>query len=186
MKDLQKYFRECLDELDAIEIPYGNIVEVTVNYRAKTRWGQCKKIGNQYKININSDLLHDDASDKGLKETIIHEILHTCPKCMCHTGEWKRLAVLVNDCYGYNVKRCNDASDKGMDEFYKNHKEIAMAKQNKRMEYKYEFRCAGCGQVIRRKKESKFTKYYTNYRCGICHGKFEKLVVASAANKGVK
>ena len=183
MKDLQKYFKECIDELDVIGIPYGNITEVAVNYRAKSRWGQCKKVGKNYKININSDLLHDDASEKGLKETIIHEILHTCPRCMCHTGEWKRLASLVNGCYGYNIKRCNNAADKGMEDFYNNHTEITEARH---MEYKYYFRCTGCGQIIKRKKESKFTKNYTNYRCGACHGRIEKMSMVSAANMGVK
>lgn len=185
MKDLQKYFNECIDELDTLGINYGNITDITVNYRAKSRWGQCRRVGNTFKININSDLLHDDAPEKGLKETIIHEILHTCPKCMCHTGEWKRLANLVNRYYGYNVKRCDNSYDKGMDEFYKNHEEIAIAQRPRKMEYKYEFKCTGCGQTIRRKKESKFTKYYKNYRCGICHGEFVKTNITNAANMGV-
>ena len=93
-KRLDEMFRECIDEMSAIDIPFGKITKVTVNYRAKSRWGQCSKRydyldGAIYTININCDLCHPDASERGLKETIIHEILHTCPDCMCHTGEWK-------------------------------------------------------------------------------------------------
>ena len=118
-KRLEEVFNECIDEMLAIDIPFGKITEVTINYRAKSRWGQCQKrydytVGTIYKININADLCHPDASERGLKETIIHEILHTCPNCMCHTGEWKRLADFVNDCYGYDVKRVNTAEEKGM------------------------------------------------------------------------
>ena len=39
-KRLDEMFNECIDEMDAIDIPYGKITEVTVNYRAKSRWGQ--------------------------------------------------------------------------------------------------------------------------------------------------
>ena len=170
-KRLGEMYRECIDEMNAIDIPYGKIVEVTVNYRAKSRWGQCRKSyanadGIVYKININCDLCHPDASERGLKETIIHEILHTCPNCMCHTGEWKRLAELVNDCYGYNVKRCNSSEEKGMEEFYAQHDEL-----KKKPTWKYEIRCKNCGKVVgRRQKSCKLTMYPYRYKCAHCYG----------------
>lgn len=178
-KRLDEMFNECIDEMDAIDIPYGKITEVTVNYRAKSRWGQCQRRydnGIIYKININADLCHREASERGLKETIIHEILHTCPDCMCHTGEWKRLADLVNDCYGYNVKRCNSSEDKGMSEFYKQHDR--QGRPEKPVVWKYEIRCKSCGKIVGRKQKAcKVTKYPQMYQCGFCRGKLE--VIAS-------
>ena len=172
-KRLAEMYYECIEEMDAIDIPYGNIVEVTVNYRAKSRWGQCCRgyeFGSVvYKININCDLCHPDASERGLKETIIHEILHTCPDCMCHTGEWKRLANLVNDCYNYNVKRCNSSEDKGVDDFYKNHDR--QGRPEKPVTWKYEIVCKDCGKVVgRRQKSCKLTMYPQRYRCAYCYG----------------
>lgn len=168
---LERVYRECIDEMNAIEIPFGRITEVTVNYRAKSRWGQCCKrfdaYGTMYKINIRCDLCHPDAPEKALKETIIHEIIHTCPDCMCHTGEWKRLVAIVNDCYGYNIKRCSDADDKGMSEFYKDHEEPV----RKPMTYKYTLKCTQCGHEYKYKRECKAVKYYYRYRCGHCNGK---------------
>lgn len=178
-KRLDEMFNECIDEMDAIDIPYGKITEVTVNYRAKSRWGQCQRRyenGIIYKININADLCHPEASERGLKETIIHEILHTCPDCMCHTGEWKRLADLVNDCYGYNVKRCNSSEDKGMSEFYKQHDR--QGRPDKPVTWRYEIRCKNCGKIVGRKQKAcKVTKYPQMYQCGFCRGKLE--VIAS-------
>lgn len=170
-KRLEEVFRECIDEMNAIEIPFGKITEITVNYRAKSRWGQCCKkfdvYGSVYTININCDLCHPEASEKGLKETIIHEILHTCPNCMCHTGEWKRLADLVNDCYGYNVKRCNSSEDKGMDAFYKQHEELAKKRQPT---WKYTICCAKCGKIVGRRQRTcglvKYPMLYTHTTCG--------------------
>lgn len=49
------------------------------------RWGQCTCLGgNNYAISINVILLRDDTNIDGLKNTIIHELLHTCPNCMKH------------------------------------------------------------------------------------------------------
>lgn len=165
---LEVVFRECIDELNAIEIPFGRISKITVNYRAKSRWGQCVRredvYGFVYSINIRAELVHPDAYEKGLKETIIHEILHTCPDCFCHTGEWKRLADLVNDCYGYNVKRAASAADLGMTEFYCKHEEV------KRMQWKYTVVCKKCGKVVAvRNRECDITKFpalYTHTTCG--------------------
>ena len=39
---------------------------------------------------------------------------------------------------------------------------------SKRLDYKYCFVCENCGQIIKRKKQCEFTKYYRNYTCGIC------------------
>ena len=37
MKDLMKLAKECMSELDAIGVKYGNVVEWKVNTRAKSR-----------------------------------------------------------------------------------------------------------------------------------------------------
>lgn len=168
-KKLQEVYLECIEEMNAIEIPFRRITDISVNYRAKSRWGQCCKrydgLGICFEININADLLHDDAPVKALKETIIHEILHTCPECFCHTGEWKRLADLVNDCYGYNVKRTNTAEEKGMDTFYKQHDELA-----RKPTWKYTICCAKCGKVLAKRQRScdmvKHPMFYTHTVCG--------------------
>lgn len=178
-KKLQEVYLECIEEMNAIEIPFRRITDVSVNYRAKSRWGQCCKkfdvYGSVYTININCDLCHPEASERGLKETIIHEILHTCPNCMCHTGEWKRLADLVNDCYGYNVKRCNSSEDKGMDAFYRQHEELAKRRQPT---WKYTIKCKNCGKIVGRKQKAcNLTKYPYLYRCAACSGSLE--VIAS-------
>lgn len=60
--------------------------------------------------------LREDTDIDGLKNTIIHELLHTCKGCMKHTGEWKQLAEKVNRYYGYNIKRCDSADEKGISE----------------------------------------------------------------------
>lgn len=170
-KRLDRVFGECVDELNAIDVPFRRITEVTVNYRAKRRWGQCctthDEHGLCFTINISVALLVDTTPEMGLKETIIHEILHTVKNGMCHTGEWLKWVEVVNDCYGYHIKRVNSAEDKGIDE--------DVFRESVAPKIKYRFRCTGCGAEINRTRQSNFTKYYTMYRCAKCHGKIVKV-----------
>ena len=52
--------------------------------------------------------------------------------------------------------------------------QVAKVKQHKEKIYKYIFKCECCGQIIKRQKSSNFTKYYKEYACGHCGGKFVK------------
>lgn len=162
MRNLQEIAKECMKELDNIGIEYGNIKLFEVNTRAKKRWGQCRRVCGEYSINISERLLDEETPIKSLKETILHEILHTCKGCMNHGELWKRYAMKMNRAYGYNIKRCNSSEEKGV----KVLKEVR--------EIKHQFVCKGCGQTINRMRESKFTKYYNYYSCGRCGGDFIK------------
>lgn len=91
---------------------------------------------------------------------------------MKHTGEWKQLAEKVNRYYGYNIKRCDSADEKGISEEQKEKIQTERAAARK---VKYIFKCTCCGQKVERCRESKFTKYPELYRCAVCHGKFERI-----------
>jgi len=115
MRDLEAIAYECMEKLDALEIPYGNVTEISVNTRAKSRWGQCRhKPDGTHTININVELLDESNDIRGLENTIIHELLHTCPGCNNHGPIWKTYAEKVRAAYGYDIKRCSDAAEKGI------------------------------------------------------------------------
>ena len=163
MRDLITYAQECMEYLDAIGIEYGNIVSFEVNKRAKKRWGQCKAVPGGYIININAVLLDERNNEEGLINTIIHELLHSCKGCMNHGENWKRLADKVYREYGLNIKRTSSAEEKGVQE------------ETRQMNYKYQFRCQGCGKIVGRDRASRFTYNYKCYRCGNCGGRFEQI-----------
>ena len=162
MRDINAVAKECMKMLDDIGIKYGNVVEFRVNTKAVRRWGQCKAVRGGYSININATLLDEKNDINGLKNTILHELLHTCNGCMNHGSKWKALANKVNYAYGYKIKRLSDANEKGVIE-------------DTRPEYKYEIQCEDCGKSYKRSKMSKIIQHPEQYRCGCCHGKLKRI-----------
>ena len=74
------------------------------------KYGRCCSKGSlkryteyDYYIEISGHTLQN--TEKSLRNTIIHELIHTVPDGMCHTGEWKKWAKDVSAKTGYNIKR---------------------------------------------------------------------------------
>lgn len=160
MRDLKTYYRICRNELLDIGIHPGYIAKLVVNTRAKNRWGLCKMLPNgTYQISISSALLDERCDVSGLKNTILHELLHTCPGCMSHGPEWKRLANKVNAAYGYNIKRCNDSEEKGVS------KDMEAEKANTA---KYLLACPKCGRLYPRYRMSQLIQHPEEGMCSNC------------------
>ena len=160
MKNFEMLQKVCIDEVLGAGIEPGNIVSWVINRRAKKRWGMCtKNPDGTCIIQIAARLIEDERiSEQACKETMIHEILHTCKGCKGHTGLWLIYANIMNKKYGYHIKRTTSGEEKGVENYT----------ASKRLDYKYCFVCENCGQNIKRKKQCEFTKYYRNYTCGIC------------------
>ena len=161
MRDLETYAVTCMEMLDDLSIPYGKILEVTPNTRAGSRWGQCRKTPAGYSININADLLREANDERGLMNTLLHELLHTCPGCMNHGKIWKGYAEQVRLAYGYDVKRCSSAEEKGVTEKTVGRKE----------DYKYFCRCEKCGYVFKYKRMCKTVENPGRYIHTDCGGR---------------
>lgn len=164
MRNLVAVTKECMHELDNIGIKYGNIVAIKPNTRAHKRWGQCKMVPNGYEININIDLLDERNSENGLKNTIIHELLHSCDGCMNHGEKWKNMADLVNYHYGYNIKRTSSEQEKG----------IVYSRDEENIYPDYVLKCTKCGAIWHRQRKVKFVVHPENFRCS-CGGEIIRI-----------
>ena len=164
MKNVNDLYTVCMEEVKAAGIVPGNIVSVTINTRAKKRWGQCKRLPNgTYTINISNSLMADSVSINAAKNTMAHEILHTVKGCMNHGPEWQSVADKMNQAYPdtYNIKRTTSAEEKGLESIGRVRHE----------EYKCMLVCQKCGGKHYYKRESKAVRNYQNYHCGGCGGK---------------
>ncbi len=166
MKDFENLQRICLEEVRAAGIEPGNIVKWTINRRAKSRWGLCIRHRNgACEIQIASVLLEDErVSEAACKDTMIHEILHSCKGGNGHTGKWKEYAEIMNQKYGYHIKRQTSGEEKGLENY-----------RSKSNPVRYYFKCTGCGQMVMRKRKCDFTKYYKRYVCAYCGKRFKRV-----------
>lgn len=147
MKNFEQLIKECEADLESIGIKIGNVVKYSINTRAKSRWGQCKQVGeNRFEINISQRLLSDDVSDRAAKDTILHEMLHTVEGCMGHKGRWKELAQKVNaQLPQYKIKRVTSAAEKGindnkdLDSAVLEAKPIKKSRKNKKDKLKFSY-----------------------------------------------
>lgn len=168
MKDLLKYANLCMDYLDAIEVPYGNVISWKVNTRATRRWGQCTHHLKEdtYEIEIAKVLLEDTTSEKSLIQTICHELCHACPNCDNHGTEWKKWADLVSSCYDLNIKRCSSS------------KELGCSLPKRKVENKWVFTCPSCDKEWKYQRRPKWvsdgyepmTNKMVAVKCPCCRG----------------
>ena len=162
---LNTIYNEAVEMVLAANIPLEpeKITNISLNTRAKKRWGQCRRLPNgNFEININADLVSQ--SEDGTLNTVIHELLHTVNGCLNHGRQWQVYANRINNAYGINVKRISTSEEKGV--------ERVIVKP----EYKYILKCEYCDQIVRRQKKSKIVEHPEHFSCGLCGGRFKRVV----------
>lgn len=165
-EQLREYLNGCLkdviQEAVAAGIPIQAIEpEVVINTRAKSFWGRCTAVISRsaastvYRIEVTTRLIGTDESS--IKNTLMHEVIHTCKGCMNHSALWKRYASIVNEKYGYNVKRVTSSEEKGL--------EGSESSAGRIMPIKYIAACTSCGRSQGYKRAGKVVTRPQNYRC---------------------
>lgn len=149
--ELNILMSELRCELLKINIPLSDKIqpEVLVNTRAKRRLGCCFFKNGVYTIEVAGSLM--DSPEK-LRETLAHELLHTCPGCRNHGERWKAYASLVNEKLGFSIQRLAPPTDESTDRL--RHDTV-----------KYVLECQSCGAKIYRARMSKAVKHPLLYRC---------------------
>lgn len=169
MRDLTLIGTQCERELEAIGIKCGWITQYTVNTRATGRKGLCSGSARSgYVIDIAEILLREDIPMNELRNTVFHELLHTCKGCMNHGDKWKSLARKVNQAYGLNISRVASKDEKSV--------QIMLDQREKSAKYRYV--CENCGKEHVQQRASYFTRHPEAYSCGRCKtvGKWKRVV----------
>lgn len=164
MKDLKKLVCECQRDLLSVYILPGKVRNWGVNTRAKARWGLCSKVARGlFDIQISAMLLQDSVDDQVVKDTIVHELLHTIPGCFRHTGKWKQYAIAVNNMLPqYNIKARSSYEEKGLED------------TRPAPECRYVLQCLQCGAEIKRQRKSATVLHPEHYRC-VCGGRLIRI-----------
>lgn len=162
-QELNRLLREQTAFLRSLSIPVSERIlpEVRINTRAKARLGCCLLKNGQFTIEISSVLLEEEGPQAQmlLRQTLLHELLHTCPGCQNHGVLWKRYAALVSRETGCQITRT-----------YPRKSEPPSAPAD----FPYLLQCEQCGKLIGRRKLTAVVRDPDRYRCR-CGGRLKRI-----------
>lgn len=160
MRDCDRLMREVAEQALKLRIPISEQIEphVRINRRAINRLGCCRRQGSGYSIELAARVV--EGTEETCRETLAHELLHTCPGCQNHGTLWKEYAKRMNQAYGYQIKRV--AAEETVESIQPR-------------PFKYLIRCVNCGAELGRYRASPLTRHPERYRCR-CGGKLRMIV----------
>lgn len=164
--ELDENLIRVIKEAQELNIPVPDNISnsVTVNPRPKKRYGCCRKNNGEFRIEISEFVLACEP-DK-IRSVLAHEVLHTCRDCYNHGNKWKQYAKMMNESYGYNIKRTSTNEEMGLPQREGSDKDTA--------KIKYIIKCQRCGREYPRQRFTCVMKKINAYRCS-CGGKLSLL-----------
>lgn len=149
--ELNTLMQTMATDLRSLNIPISTKIapEVVINTRAKRRLGCCRRANGTFTIEISASILGDE---ERLRQTLAHELLHTCPGCQNHGERWKAYAAVVNSAWGMEISRLAPPTDD----------------ENARLRndtVKYILTCEACGKQFPRMRMCPLVRHPEHYRC---------------------
>ncbi len=111
---INRMFAESIALMRGLNVPISDSICPTVGLTSShSYFGRCcprkmsgKRSKYQYDFYIQIPGWTLNNSEKNLRNTLIHELIHTVPGGLCHTGQWKKWAKYVNERTDYHIQRC--------------------------------------------------------------------------------
>ena len=160
MNQFDALMAQVAEEIRSLGIPISGRIDprVAVNRRAVTRFGCCRREpGGGYRIELAAALL--EADERLCRQTLAHELLHTCPGCRNHGDLWRSYARRMNAAFGYAVARTGSREELGAEP---------------PRPAPYLVVCRRCGREFRRFRASALVQHPERYRCG-CGGMLDRM-----------
>lgn len=110
---INRMLAESIVLLKELGVPISDSVAPEVKLTsAHSYYGVCCPKGSrkycteyEYYIEISGFTLEN--TEKSLRNTLIHELIHTVPGGLTHVGAWKKWAKYVSEKTGYDIRRCD-------------------------------------------------------------------------------
>ena len=135
--DIQEIFLEEVDKAINAGLPIPTNLDTHIQFnKRKTALGVCTKNRRSSLCKIALSIYMLDMPERMIRETIAHELCHTCSNDS-HGKQWKFYANILNNKYGYHISRLANREDT------KKFNEISGYKRNKD---KYAIECPNCNR----------------------------------------
>lgn len=114
---INRMFTECRELLTGLSVPISESVSPVVKLNGRrSAFGLCIPKGSgksrsDYDFYIEMSGFSVNNSEKSIRNTLLHELIHTVPGGMCHTGEWKKWAQYVSEKTGFHISRCGSEDE---------------------------------------------------------------------------
>lgn len=108
---INRMMAECIVLMKGLGVPIAESIAPEVRLKGfRAAYGRCCPKGSlknytEYDYYIEISGFARNNTERSLRNTLIHELLHTVPGGLCHTGEWKKWATYVSAKTGYNIQR---------------------------------------------------------------------------------
>lgn len=108
---INRMMAECIVLMKDLGVPIAESIAPEVRLKGfRAAYGRCCPKGSlknytEYDYYIEISGFARNNTERSLRNTLIHELLHTVPGGLCHTGEWKKWARYVSAKTGYNIHR---------------------------------------------------------------------------------
>lgn len=105
IKKIKPLIEDCISKCQAINIPIAEEITFT-SMNGERTYGitQLNRYTKEYTIKISKRLVKEE----DIKNTIIHELLHTCKGCLNHGYQWNAYGSRIERNYGYVIQRCDN------------------------------------------------------------------------------
>jgi predicted SprT family Zn-dependent metalloprotease len=157
---LHALFNEVFNDAKKLGLPLNksNLSEIKIGYKEMKPWGVCRYTPrfNNFEIYISRKLISSN-NIVAIKNTIMHEIIHTCKGALNHGANFKRYGKMC-ETFGYTITRLLS------EEEVFGHKI-----ENKSDSYKYVIKCPHCGKEYGYNRFTRAVAMSNKYICGKCH-----------------
>ena len=158
-ENLKRLMEECIKEIHEntsyIRFDTSKITRIYASDTIGRDLGRCYRIpvGFGYKFEIII-FRRENRTERGIKETIIHELIHTLPRCFNHRSEFKYNCEVIQRKLGYDA-------GKGGNDF--------TSEEYMLSNFRYFNYCPTCHQITScgNKKTKRF--YTSGFRHTACH-----------------
>lgn len=169
-QEAQQLFNEEIERLLAANFPIHDFDRKLYFHARSTSFGTCKYSSERPGMSriFLSIFFVEGGTEAAIRNTLVHELLHTIDRTAGHRGAWLKWANKANELFGLDIKRvCGGKTDQDINSI----ESVRQEKRKSRLASatKYILSCTACGHEWVYTRKTNTVKEYARCKCPYCH-----------------